>query len=195
MCQEILTPRLKPTHPNLLWLFVVSSPSLSFSLPLMAFLSLIYTLWLLFSFLSSVSFIQFNDTTSNVGHFLLFFCDTMAAVFFFFFPHAFFLNRYTYKHHCIYASQDLNIQCSELSIDDLFFFFFIYIPISHVIALSWPAVYSTTAHYLDLFRYPISVSHLFLHFAFFSIRSIYFGVLWAPYDIKTFYFAAAARDL
>ena len=171
------------------------------SLSLMAFLSLIYTLWHLFrSCHQSHSYSLMTLLALTIS--LLFFCDTMAAVFFFFFLMHFFLNRYTYKHHCIYASQDLNIQCSELSID-IFFqlsfsFFFIYISISHVV---WIVLANSLFNNCILPRFvPLSylcISSIFT-FAFFSIRLFIWG-LRAPYDssydIKAFYFTAAARDL
>lgn len=93
----------------------------------------------------SCSFIQFNVHTSRVGPFHLFFCDIMAATSFFFFHLHLsdsFLNRYTYRHLCIYAPRDLNIHCSELSID-IFFNLFLFFSYSPHLALSWSAVYPT----------------------------------------------------
>jgi hypothetical protein len=177
MCQETLTPRIKPIQPP--WLFVVSNPSdgiFIFDLYIVTF----------FSFLSC-SFIQFNVHTSSVGHFIFSSVIPWPPYHYFFLSHASigFFPRYTYKHHCIYASQDL--KQSEFKTIHRYLFqtsfpFFIYL--SHLVALSWPAVLFNSTN-LDLFRYPmISVSHLFLHLHFQSAY-LFKILVYRPYDIKT----------
>lgn len=111
MWQEILTPRIK--------LILVQPPLALCHLQPPPLSRHIYPWFIdcdIFSLLSC-SFIQFNVHTSRVGPFHLFFCDTMATTSFFFFHLHLsdsFLNRYTYRHLCIYAPRDLNIHCSEL---------------------------------------------------------------------------------
>ena len=83
-------------------------------------------------------------------------------------------------HLCI---QDLNIWCSELSIDIFFKFFpFFHIPIPcSCIVLASSLINSTN---LDLFRYPISVSHLLLHLHFNPLIYLAYG----PYDLNFLFF-------
>ena len=172
MCQEILTPRTKPIQPPC---------SLSFPILLMAYLYLIYTLWHFFS-LWSCSFTQFNVNTSSVGFFIFFSVILWP-------PHLFFIcicwilssiHIHTYRHHCIYASQDLNIQCSELSIDTFFstcFFSFLTYPILHCPGQRFIQLHQP--RFVPLCYLCISTIFTFA----FQIRLLVYG----PHDVKTSY--------
>ena len=152
MCQEIPTPRIKLIRRP----FSLSSP-----IPHGIF---IFDLYIVTSFpychphSYSLMYILLGLAFSS-------FLPWYHGQHIFFFSYGFrlgFLNRYTYRHHCIYAFQDLNIRSSELSIFFNLFLFF-HIPWLHLVALSWPAVYPTAPTSICS---TLSVSHLFLQLHF-----------------------------